>query len=166
MSQLEAELLTSDRELADFFEQTASTCRDSRNAANWITGELMARLNRDGVGLAKSRITPEMLGDLIAKINDNSVSGKIAKDVFDAMWDGEGNASDIIASKNLQQITNSDEIERAVDDVIDNFTSQVVQYRSGQQKVFGFLVGKVMLATEGKANPETVNKILRDKLGA
>ena len=164
MSQKDAELLTSDRELADYFEQTAAACGDSRSAANWITGEWMRCLNRDGLRFKESRVTPPMLGDLIAKINDNSISGKIAKDVFDDMWHGKGNASEIISARNLEQITDADEIERAIDHVIDNCAEQVMQHRSGQEKVFGFLVGQVMRATGGKANPKMVNKILRGKL--
>jgi aspartyl-tRNA(Asn)/glutamyl-tRNA(Gln) amidotransferase subunit B len=166
VNQKDAELLTSDRELADYFEQTVAACGDSRSAANWITGEWMGCLNRDGLRFGESRVTPQMLGDLIAKINDNSISGKIAKEVFDAMWNGEGNATDIIAAKNLEQITDADEIERTIDKVIDNCSEQVTQYRSGQEKVFGFLVGQVMQATRGKANPKIVNKILRNKLSS
>ena len=124
----------------------------------------MRYLNRDGLRFEESLVTPQMLGDLIAKINDNSISGKIAKEVFDRMWNGEGNASEIIAARNLEQITDADEIERTIDRVIDNCAEQIIQYRSGQEKVFGFLVGQVMQATGGKANPKMVNKILRDKL--
>ena len=164
VSQKDAELLTSDRELADYFEQTAAACGDSRSAANWITGEWMGSLNRDGLRFEESLVTPQMLGDLIAKINDNSISGKIAKEVFDRMWNDEGNASEIIAARNLEQITDADEIEHTIDRVIDNSAEQIIQYRSGQEKVFGFLVGQVMQATGGKANPKMVNKILRDKL--
>ena len=105
-----------------------------------------------------------MLGDLITKINDNSISGKTAKLVFDGMWNGEGNASEIISTKNLEQITDTDEIERTIDEVINNCVEQVVQYRNGREKVLGFLVGQVMKATAGKANPKIVNKILRYKL--
>jgi aspartyl-tRNA(Asn)/glutamyl-tRNA(Gln) amidotransferase subunit B len=164
VTQKDAELLTSDRELADYFEQTVTACGDSRSAANWITGEWMGSLNRDGLRFQESRVTPQMLGDLIAKINNNSISGKIAKEVFDGMWNGDGNASEIISARNLEQITNVDEIEQAINQVIDNCADQVMQYRSGQEKVFGFLVGQVMQATGGKANPKMVNKILRGKL--
>jgi aspartyl-tRNA(Asn)/glutamyl-tRNA(Gln) amidotransferase subunit B len=164
ISREDAELLTSDRGLADYFEETVAACDDSRSAVNWITGDWMGHLNRDGLRFEESRVTPQMLGELIAKINDNSISGKIAKDVFDAMWNGEGNANDIIKAKNLEQITDADEIERVIENVIKDCDDQVMQYRSGQEKVFGFLVGKVMQMTGGKANPKIVNKILRDKL--
>ena len=154
MSQNDAELLTSDRELADYFEQTAAACGDSRSAANWITGEWMGYLNRDGLRFGESRVTPQMLGDLIAKINDNSISGKIAKKVFDGMWNNEGNASEIIAARNLEQITDSDEIERAIDHVIDNCTEQVMRYRSGQEKGF-WLSGRTSYAGNGgQSQPE------------
>ena len=166
LTQKDADLLTSDRELADYFEQTATACGDSRSAANWITGEWMGSLNRDGLRFEESRVTPQMLGDLITKINNNSISGKIAKEVFDGMWNGEGDASEIISARNLEQITNTDEIEQAIDHVIDNCADQVMQYRSGQEKVFGFLVGQVMQATGGKANPKMVNEILRGKLSS
>lgn len=164
VSPKDAELLTSDRELADYFEQTAAACGDSRSAANWITGEWMACLNRDGLRFGESRVTPLMLGNLIAKINDNSISRKIAKEVFDGMWNGKGSASEIISARNLEQITDADEIERAIDHVIDNCAEQVIQYHSGQKKIFSFLVGQVMQSTRGKANPKMVNEILRDKL--
>jgi aspartyl-tRNA(Asn)/glutamyl-tRNA(Gln) amidotransferase subunit B len=164
ISQKDAELLTSDRELADYFEQAVVACGDSRAAANWITGEWMARLNRDGLNFGESHITPQILGNLITKINDNTISGKIAKEVFDSMWNGEGNASEIIAARNLKQITDPDEIEIAIDRVIDNCAEQVLQYRNGQEKVFGFLVGQVMQETKGKANPKMVNETLRSKL--
>ena len=162
----DAELLTSERDLADYFEHTVSFCADSRNTANWITGELLAHLNRDGLHLEESRVTPEMLGDLITRINDNSISGTIAKEVFEGMWNGEGNPVDIITSKNLGQITDIDQINSVIDQVINEFTQQVLEYQNGQEKIFGFLVGKVMLETKGKADPKIVTTNLRNKLSS
>lgn len=164
MSQHDAELLTSDRELADYFEQTASECGDSRSATNWITGKLMERLNRDKLSPKTSRVTPHMLSELITEINEDRISGKIAKNVFDSMWNGEGNAREIISTRNLEQIADADQIEIIIDDVIANCDEQVARYRSGEKKIFSFLVGKVMKETGGKANPKMVNKILAKKL--
>jgi aspartyl-tRNA(Asn)/glutamyl-tRNA(Gln) amidotransferase subunit B len=166
MSQTDAELLTSERELANYFEETVSFCADSRSSANWITGELLARLNRDGLRIQDNRITPTLLGDLINCINDNTISGKIAKDVFEAMWNGEGTPANIIADRGLEQITDDNKIEAVVDQIIDDFSQQVDQYRNGQEKIFGFLIGKILAETKGKANPKSVNAILRKKLSS
>ena len=166
MSQTDAELLTSERELANYFEETVSFCADNRSSANWITRELLSRLNRDGLKIRDNRITPPMLGDLINCINDNTISGKIAKDVFEAMWNGEGTPAAIIADRGLEQITDDNKIEAAVVQIIDDYSQQVDQYRNGQEKIFGFLVGKVLAETKGKANPKSVNAILRKKLSS
>ena len=166
MSQTDAELLTSERELANYFEETVSFCADNRSSANWITGELLSRLNRDGLKIRDNRITPTMLGDLINCINDNTISGKIAKDVFEAMWNGEGTPAAIIANRGLEQITDDNKIEAVVVQIIDDYSQQVDQYRNGQEKIFGFLVGKVLAETKGKANPKSVNTILRKKLSS
>jgi aspartyl-tRNA(Asn)/glutamyl-tRNA(Gln) amidotransferase subunit B len=106
-----------------------------------------------------------MLGDMIKRIIDNTISGKIAKDVFEAMWQGEGDADAIIEAKGLKQITDSSAIEPIIDEIIANNPGQVEQYRSGKEKLFGFFVGQVMKATKGKANPQQVNELLRKKLG-
>ena len=166
MNQTDAELLTSERELANYFEETVSFCADSRSSANWITGELLSRLNRDGLRIRENKITPTMLGDLINCINDNTISGKIAKDVFEAMWNGEGAPATIIADRGLEQITDDNKIEAVVVQIIDDYSQQVAQYRNGQEKIFGFLVGKVLAETKGKANPKSVNAILRKKLSS
>ena len=164
LNEKDAEFLTSDREIADYFEQVVLICSDSRKSANWITGELLHRLNQNGLDIKNSKIAPPMLGELIQKINDGTISGKIAKDVFDEMWRGEGDANSIIETNNLGQISNTDIVDDAIDKVIENHATQVQQYLDGQSKVFGFLVGKVMQATAGKANPQLVNQILKTKL--
>jgi len=165
LNEKDAEFLTSDRNIADYFEQVVSICGDSRKSANWITGELLHHINQNGLDIKSSNIDAQMLGELIQKINDKTISGKIAKGVFDEMWHGEGNASSIIEKNKLGQISNTTIVEEAIDQVIENHSAQVQQYLAGQNKVFGFLVGKVMQVTAGKANPQLVNQILQHKLG-
>ncbi|MBL10756.1 MAG: Asp-tRNA(Asn)/Glu-tRNA(Gln) amidotransferase GatCAB subunit B [Acidiferrobacteraceae bacterium] len=164
ISESEAELLTSKKELADFFEKTVDYCKDSRNTVNWIITELLAYTNREEIEFKDNPISPQMLGQLIIKINDNTISGKIAKEVFQTMWNEGGDPEKIISEKNLKQITDFGELELIIDEVLSEHSIQVEQYRNGQEKVLGFLIGKVMKATKGKANPPTVNTILKTKL--
>jgi len=164
LNRLDAEILTSERELADYFEKTVSICEDAQTTSNWITRELLGKLKRDGLRFRENSITPAMLGDLINKIKSNIISGKIAKDIFNGMWNGDGTAAEIIANKNLEQITDIEEIESVIDNVLSEYPHQVEQFYAGQEKIFGFLVGKVMAVTKGKANPQSVNTILRSKL--
>ncbi len=166
LSAYDANLLTASRELADYFEQVADACPDPKLAANWINGELAAALNRAGMEIGNSPVTARMLSGLIARIKDDTISGKLAKQVFEAMWNGEGDADTVIAAKGLKQITDSGALERIVDEIIAANPSQVEQYRAGKEKVFGFFVGQVMKATKGKANPQQVNGLLREKLKA
>jgi aspartyl-tRNA(Asn)/glutamyl-tRNA(Gln) amidotransferase subunit B len=164
LSEYDANLLTASRELADYFEATAATCGDPKLAANWINGELAAALNRDGREIPASPVSAQMLGGLLARIRDQTVSGKIAKQVFEAMWKGEGDADTVIAAKGLKQITDTGAIEALIDEIIGANPAQVEQYRSGKEKVFGFFVGQVMRASKGKANPQQVNELLTRKL--
>jgi len=159
----DAEILTMSRSLADYFEAAAASS-DPKLAANWILGDLSAALNREGLDIQDSRISPEELGGLLARIADNTISGKIAKDVFDAMWAGEGKASEIIDARGLRQITDSSAIEAVVDRVIEANPGQAAEYRSGKDKLLGFFVGQVMKETKGKANPAEVNRILKERL--
>jgi aspartyl-tRNA(Asn)/glutamyl-tRNA(Gln) amidotransferase subunit B len=157
--------LTAGRALADYFEAVAATVADDpKLAANWVLGELSAALNRDAIDVGDSSVPPHALGELLLRIKDGTVSGKIAKDVFEAMWQGEGSADEIIDAKGLKQITDSGAIEAVVDEVLAASAEQVRQYRGGNQKVIGYLVGQVMKASQGKANPKQVNEILRSKL--
>lgn len=157
--------LTASRELADFFETVAGAPGgDHRLAANWVIGELSGVLNRDGIGIGDSKVSAEALAVLLARISDDTISGKIAKDVFEAMWRGEGDADQIIDRRGLKQISDAGELEKIVDQVIADHPEQVQQYRDGKTKVLGFLVGQIMKATQGKANPGQVNEILRNKL--
>ena len=161
----EAVQLTSQKEIADYYENAVTKADgETRLTANWINGELMAWLNRCNTAFTDSPVSPTMLGQLVKRIQDKTISSKIAKEVFQAMWNGEGSADDVIASRSLTQITDSSAIEQVVSDVIARFPDQSEQIRAGQEKVIGFLVGQVMKATSGKANPQAVNDILKKQL--
>ena len=161
----EAVQLTSQKEIADYYENAVTKADgETRLTANWINGELMSWLNRCNTAFTDSPVSPTMLGQLVQRILDETISGKIAKEVFQAMWNGEGNADDVIESRGLTQITDSSVIKQAVSDVIARFPDQSEQVRAGQEKVIGFLVGQVMKATSGKANPQAVNDILKKQL--
>lgn len=168
LKQSDVSLLVASRPLADYFEVAARLIAaaggDAKLAANWVTGELAGALNSDGLGIADSPVSAEDLAGLLLRIVDNTISGKIAKDVFDGMWHGEGTADEIIDGRGLKQISDSGELEKIVDQVIAECPEQVEQYRDGKTKVLGFLVGQVMKATQGKANPGQVNEILRRRL--
>ena len=161
----DAEILTASRALADYFEAVvAATEATAQIAANWVIGELAGALNRDGKDIGDSNISAVDLAGLVSRIHDNTISGKIAKQVFEAMWDGEGSADEIIEAEGLQQITDSSAIEAVVDKVIADNPGQVAEYQAGKDKLIGFFVGKVMQETKGQANPGQVNQILKDKL--
>jgi aspartyl-tRNA(Asn)/glutamyl-tRNA(Gln) amidotransferase subunit B len=165
LSDYNAELLTASRETAAYFE-TALAAAPGQNAqlANWILGDLAGALNKTGLDITDSPITPLMLAQLISRISDNTISGKIAKEVFEAMWQGEGDVDEVIDARGLKQITDSGAIESLIDEVIAANPDQVEQFRAGKEKVLGFFVGQVMKQSQGKANPGQVNAILRDKL--
>jgi aspartyl-tRNA(Asn)/glutamyl-tRNA(Gln) amidotransferase subunit B len=161
----DASLLTSSRALADFFEAAAAaTQADATLIANWVVGELSGALNRDGLDINDSKVSAENLAGLMTRIHDNTVSGKLAKQVFESMWEEGGSADSIIEAKGLKQITDSSAIEAVVDDVIARHPDQVADYRAGKDKLIGFFVGQVMKATKGQANPGQVNQILKAKL--
>ncbi len=165
LSDYNSELLSSSREIADFFEAALSRLPDQSSLlANWILGDLTGALNKSEMSFADSPINPEQLAGLLKRINDNTISGKIAKEVFEAMWSGEGSADEIIDSKGLKQITDSGAIEKLIDDVIAENPGQVEQFRAGKEKVLGFFVGQIMKQSKGKANPGQVNQLLREKL--
>ncbi len=164
LSAYDAGVLTSSRELADYFEAVVAKTGDAKLSANWISGELAARLNKEELEIGDSIVAAEAYAELITRIKDNTISGKIAKDVFDAMWNGEGSADEIIESKGLKQITDSGAIEAMVDEVIANNPGQFEQLKSGKDKLMGFFVGQVMKASKGKANPAQVNELMRKKL--
>ena len=161
----DAAILTASRTLADFYEGVIkATDATAQVAANWVIGDLGAALNRDGLDISDSKISSNELAGLVDRIHDDTISGKIAKQVFEAMWDGEGSADDVIESKGLKQITDSGAIELVVDKVIADNLGQVAEYKAGKDKLIGFFVGKVMQETKGQANPGQVNQMLRDKL--
>ncbi len=165
LSEYDAEVLTSTRQLADYFEAVVKASGgEAKLSANWVSGDLTGSLNKDGKEISDSPVSAEMLGGMIKRIADSTISGKIAKQVFEAMWQGEGDADSVIESKGLKQVTDSGAIEKIVDEIIANNPAQVEQYRSGKEKVFGFFVGQVMKASQGKANPAQVNQMLKDKL--
>jgi len=165
LSHRDAVVLTSSREMADYFERATETSGgEGKLAANWVSGELSGLLNREGIDIDASPVSAEQLGGLLKRIGDNTISGKIAKQVFEAMCQGEGDADTVIEKKGLKQITDSGAIEKMVREVLDKNPKQVEQYRGGQEKLLGFFVGQVMKATQGKANPGEVNKILKQLL--
>ncbi len=162
----DARALVAERELADYYEDCvrAAGAVQAKLCANWIMGELAGALNRAGLDLARSPVGASALAGLLGRIADGTLSGKMAKEVFDAMWSGEGAADEIIAKRGLKQISDAGELEKIVDDVLARNTRQVEDYRAGKDKAFNSLVGQVMKATQGKANPGQVNELLRRKL--
>lgn len=166
LSDYDADILTSQKALANYFEVMLKGNESNvKLCANWAMGELSASLNRDQQKIEDSPVSPQDLSLLIKRIGDDTISGKIAKDVFKAMWDGEGNADEIIEAKGLKQVSDTDAIEKVIDEIIVNNAAQVAQFKSGNEKILGFFVGQVMKATQGKANPKIINEILRSKLG-
>jgi aspartyl-tRNA(Asn)/glutamyl-tRNA(Gln) amidotransferase subunit B len=166
LSAYDAEVLTGSRELADYFETAAAAAGDPKLTANWVMGDLTTALNRDGRDLADSPVSAAQLAALLRRILDQSISGKIAKTLFDALWNAEGDVDQLIEARGLRQITDSSAIEQAVAEVIAKNPTQVEQFRAGKEKVIGFLVGQVMQLTKGKANPQQVNELMRRQLGS
>jgi aspartyl-tRNA(Asn)/glutamyl-tRNA(Gln) amidotransferase subunit B len=162
----DAALVTASRAAADFFEQLVRVSGvEPKVCANWQTGELSAALNREGLQIENSRVDAAAFGALLKRVADGTVSAKTAKEVFDAMWAGDGSADQIIDRSGLRQISDAGEIEKLVDAVLAANAKQVQDYRAGKDKAFNSLVGQVMKATGGKANPAQVNELLKRKLG-
>jgi aspartyl-tRNA(Asn)/glutamyl-tRNA(Gln) amidotransferase subunit B len=165
LSAYDAGVLTSTRAMSDYYERVVrDSGADPKIASNWIAVELSAYLNRDNQDITQSPVNAAMMGGLLKRLADNTISGKIAKDVLDAMWNGEGDADAVIEKKGLKQITDSGAIEKVVDEIIAKNPKQLEQYRAGKEALFGFFVGQVMKATGGKANPAQVNELLKKKL--
>ncbi|MCB1675075.1 MAG: Asp-tRNA(Asn)/Glu-tRNA(Gln) amidotransferase subunit GatB [Halioglobus sp.] len=169
LSAYDAMVLSDNRELADYFEAVVGACGDAKIAANWVQVELLGQLNRSETALADSPVAAADLGGLLARILDGSISGKIAKQVFEAMWRGEGSADAIIEARGLKQVSDSGALEAMVDAVIAANPAQVEQYLAADEarrkKLLGFFVGQVMKASRGQANPPMVNQLLVKKLG-
>ena len=168
LSAYDADVLTATREQADYYEAVVTVGGDAKLAANWVMGELAAALNKSDTEITDSPVSAAALGELVARIRDNTISGKIAKDVFAAMWDGEGGADAVIEARGLKQITDSGAIESLVDQVLAANAEQVENYRAAdpakRPKMIGFFVGQIMKQSQGKANPQQVNELLRKKL--
>ena len=166
LSDYDAEVLTGSRDMAEFFEAVvkATDNKDAKLCANWMTSGFAAAINKDGLAVKDAPISAEMLAGMLKRIIDNTISGKIAKQVFEAMWKGEGTADEVIEAKGLKQITDTGAIEALVDEVLANNPSQVEAYKGGQEKMMGYFVGQVMKTSGGQANPGQVNKMLKEKL--
>jgi aspartyl-tRNA(Asn)/glutamyl-tRNA(Gln) amidotransferase subunit B len=167
LSEYDAGVLTSSKELAAYYEEVAGanpSKEQAKLAANWVAGSLAAALNEHNLDITESRIDAKRFAGLLARISDNTISGKIAKDVFEGMWAEGKDADAIIESKGLKQITDTGAIEKAIDEVMAKNPGQLADYRSGKDKLFGFFVGQTMKATGGKANPAQLNDLLKKKL--
>ena len=164
LNSYDAENLTSQKAFADFFESMLYEKAEAKLSANWIMGELSAALNKNQMNIKDSPISAKELSGLVKRITDETISGKIAKDVFMTMWESQRSADEIIESQGLKQMTDIAAIEPIIDKVIANNSTQVEQYRAGNKKLLGFFVGQVMKETQGKANPKQVNQLLNEKL--
>ena len=179
LSHYDACLIASEMELAEFYETALSNCLNSlkkkdqaeekataKILANWLLVDLFAYLNKNGKSITQSNVSPAQLAELVMLIRDNTISGKIAKDVLEIMWETQKSPAQIVEEKGLKQITNTDEIEKSLKQVLDENQDKVDEYRSGKEKLFGFFVGQAMKKTQGKANPQMVNEILKKLLGS
>jgi aspartyl-tRNA(Asn)/glutamyl-tRNA(Gln) amidotransferase subunit B len=165
LSAYDAAVLVSSQDLADYFEAVVKHSQVSAKlAANWVMGELAAALNKADLDIKQSPVSAESFGLLLQRIQDNTISGKIAKTVFEAMWNGEGNPDQIIETKGLRQVTDTGSIEKLIDEVLAAFPEQLAEYRSGKDKLFGFFTGQAMKASKGQANPQQLNDLLKRKL--
>ncbi len=167
LSEYDAGVMTADRRTADYFETVLDKSGASAKlACSWISGELFSRLNKDGVELVDSPVDAARFSGLVARIHDNTISGKIGKDILDKMWAGDDDVDAIIDKEGLRQISDTSEIEKMIDDVIAANPDQLAEYRSGKDKLLAYFVGQVMKASRGKANPGQLNKLLQEKLKA
>ena len=163
LSNYDAAILTSDKDLANYFEEASEKSGQAKLTANWVIGDLSGRLNKEDKTITESPITAEMLAGMIKRLADNAITSKMAKEVFEAMWNGEGDADAIIEKRGLKP-ADSGEVEKIIDEIIANNPDQVEQFKAGKGKVMGFFVGQVMKASKGKADPAQVNKLLSEKL--
>ncbi|GEK50755.1 Asp-tRNA(Asn)/Glu-tRNA(Gln) amidotransferase subunit GatB [Vreelandella venusta] len=171
LSAYDAHVLSASREMAEFFEEVQQVCGDAKQAANWVQGELSGALNRENLSIQNSPVSAKQLGELISRVLDDTINGKAAKQVFQALWNGQGDSADaIIDAKGLKQVTDTGAIEAMIDQVIADSPAQVAQYRDSEPekrgKMIGYFVGQVMKASRGTANPQQVNGLLKEKLDA
>jgi aspartyl-tRNA(Asn)/glutamyl-tRNA(Gln) amidotransferase subunit B len=164
LPEYDADVLTSSRPLADYFEQCTQSCNNAKSTANWIMGELTRSLNDNGIAVEDSPVSPAQLAGLIKLIDGGTISGTIAKKVFEEIWKNGGEAAAIVEQQGLAQVSDTGAIEAAIDQIMAANMGQVEEYRGGKDKVFGFFVGQVMKAMKGKANPAVVNDLLKQKL--
>lgn len=165
LSAYDADILVSSKDMADYYEAVVSTSGNQpKLAANWVISELLGVLNKNGLEITESPITATHLSKLVARIADDTISGKIAKTIFECLWNKEGDVDDIIEKRGLKQVTDTAAIEKLIDDIIANNPQQVADYRSGKDKLFGFFVGQAMKASGGKMNPKQLNDLLKKKL--
>ena len=170
LSSYDAGVLSATRPMAEYFEQVKDRCGDAKLAANWVMGELAGQLNKESLEIEQSPVSSAQLGDLVKRVMDDTINGKAAKQVFAALWAGEGTSADeIIEAKGLKQVTDTGAIAAVVDEVLANNPQQVEQYQAAPEdkrgKMVGFFVGQVMKASKGTANPQMVNQLLKEKLG-
>ncbi|SJN13862.1 Aspartyl-tRNA(Asn) amidotransferase subunit B amidotransferase subunit B [Halomonas citrativorans] len=171
LSAYDAAVLSASREMAEFFEEVHQVCGDAKQAANWVQGELSGALNRENLTINSSPISARQLGELLSRVIDDTINGKAAKQVFQALWNGQGESADaIIEAKGLKQVTDTGAIEAMIDQVISESPAQVAQYRDAEPekrgKMIGYFVGQVMKASRGTANPQQVNDVLKEKFDA
>ena len=168
LSAYDASLLTQDRASADYFEASLERHNNAKALANWMLGDLAAAMNRDGASIGDVAVTPEQLALLVSRIDDGTLSSKMAKTVFESLWQNEGDVDTIIEARGLKQVSDTGELEAMVDELIANSPEQVAQYRAAepdkQKKLIGYFVGQAMKASKGQANPQVINEILRNKL--
>ncbi len=164
LSDYDANVLSVDPNLSNFFEEVVVRSRNPKLAANWIMGELSAFLNKENLSILETKVDSINLGNLLSRIEDSTISGKIAKEIFEEMWNSKKSPDEIIEEKGLKQVTDSSEIEKIINQVLEQNQSQLEHYKAGKDKLFGFFVGQVMKISKGKANPKQVNKILKEKL--
>jgi aspartyl-tRNA(Asn)/glutamyl-tRNA(Gln) amidotransferase subunit B len=164
LREYDADVLTQSRSTSEYFDRAAAVAGDARTTANWIMGDLSAALNAEGKDFANSPVSPERLGELISLIGKGELTGKLAKEIFPKMYSSGDSARDIMEREGLKQMNDSGALEKIVDEVLAANPKQVEQYKGGKATVIGFLVGQVMKASRGQANPATVNELLKAKL--
>ena len=164
LTEYESGILSSDKDLANFFEELVKTTNKPKISGNWVIGELSAFLNKGNLNIEDSKVDAKNLGNLILRIEDKTISNKMAKEIFEEMWNSSKTPDEIISSKGLQQVTDEKEILALIDKSIEENPKQVEQFKSGKDKLLGFFVGQVMKSSQGKANPQQVNELIKKRL--